>query len=222
MSGIAAAQVQDTQARIIDAATERFRHFGYGKTTMAEIARDCGMSAGNLYRFFESKSDIGAAVGQSWFAAAQEVARRAVAERSAPAAARLESFTLAICRFTLEACRDKPRIQEMVDFICLERRDILDAHIAAMQAIVIEILEDGNASGELAVDDVETTAHTFRLACITFDYPPLLTMADEAVLEADARAVVRLLVSGMEPRNVATGLKSPSPKRGDGPTEPAR
>ena len=41
--------------RIIHAAKCRFSHFGYGKTTMAEVAGDCAMSPGNLYRFFPGK-----------------------------------------------------------------------------------------------------------------------------------------------------------------------
>jgi len=46
--------------RILEAAAQRFTQFGYNKTTMAEVAQDCGMSAANLYRYFENKLDIGA------------------------------------------------------------------------------------------------------------------------------------------------------------------
>src|SRR5947199_8852886 len=49
--------------KIIEAAKCRFSHFGYGKTTMAEVAGDCEMSPGNLYRFFPGKLDIAEAIG---------------------------------------------------------------------------------------------------------------------------------------------------------------
>ncbi len=42
----------------MEAAKKRFSHFGYAKTTMAEVASDCSMSPGNLYRFFPGKLDI--------------------------------------------------------------------------------------------------------------------------------------------------------------------
>ncbi|GAV21360.1 bacterial regulatory proteins, TetR family [Mariprofundus micogutta] len=42
---------QSEKERIVAAARQRFSHYGYGKTTMAEIASDCQMSVGNLYRF---------------------------------------------------------------------------------------------------------------------------------------------------------------------------
>ena len=35
----------DVRGHILDCAEERFRGFGYGKTPMAEIAGDAGMSA---------------------------------------------------------------------------------------------------------------------------------------------------------------------------------
>ena len=53
---------EEIQQRILHAAEERFQQYGYNKTTMAEIARDCDMSAANLYRYFENKLAIGAAL----------------------------------------------------------------------------------------------------------------------------------------------------------------
>ena len=39
---------------ILNKAFSRFGRYGFGKTTMAEIAKDCEMSPGNLYRYFKS------------------------------------------------------------------------------------------------------------------------------------------------------------------------
>ena len=50
--------LDETAKQILDAASRRFLHYGYGKTTMSEIAQDCNMSTGNLYRYFPSKLDI--------------------------------------------------------------------------------------------------------------------------------------------------------------------
>src|ERR1700677_674457 len=59
---MAMAEKDSVRAQIVDAAKKRFSHFGYAKTTMAEIATDCGMSPGNLYRFFPGKLDIAEAI----------------------------------------------------------------------------------------------------------------------------------------------------------------
>ena len=50
--------------KIIDAAVERFLHYGYPKTTIAELAGDCAMSPGNIYRFFKGKIDIAAEIAR--------------------------------------------------------------------------------------------------------------------------------------------------------------
>mgnify|MGYP006198667153 CR=1 FL=1 len=43
---------------VLEAVADSVRDVGVRRTTMAEIAADCGMSAGNIYRFFPSKIDI--------------------------------------------------------------------------------------------------------------------------------------------------------------------
>ena len=44
---------EEIRTQILDAAEARFRTYGFGKTTMAEIASDIDMSTANLYRYFE-------------------------------------------------------------------------------------------------------------------------------------------------------------------------
>jgi AcrR family transcriptional regulator len=41
--------------RIVEVAHARFSHFGYGKTTIADIAEDLGVSSAYVYKFFASK-----------------------------------------------------------------------------------------------------------------------------------------------------------------------
>ncbi len=52
-------QVPDQRrTRILDAAERCFALGGFHRTTMADIAREAGMSAGNLYRYFLSKDAV--------------------------------------------------------------------------------------------------------------------------------------------------------------------
>lgn len=45
--------------QIVEAATEYFSHYGYEKTTVAELARAVGFSKAYIYKFFQSKQEIG-------------------------------------------------------------------------------------------------------------------------------------------------------------------
>lgn len=47
-----------TREEIIHAAERLFEHFGYGKTTVDEIAREAGIGKGTIYLQFQSKEDI--------------------------------------------------------------------------------------------------------------------------------------------------------------------
>src|SRR3982750_3995477 len=48
--------------KILEAAYERFLHYGYSKTTMNEIAGDLSMSKALLYYYFPDKSELYMAV----------------------------------------------------------------------------------------------------------------------------------------------------------------
>lgn len=187
----------EVRAHIMNAASERFRHYGYGKTTMAEIARDCSMSAGNLYRYFESKSDIGAAVCACWFRNLEETAENSIARDDLKPAEKLEAYVLAVCRSTLDSCLETPHIREMVDFLTQEQLDLLNDHTRIMAAIVQRIIEEGVRQGDFAEQDTEQAARTFQIAIVHFKYPPLLSMCDWEMLETEAKAVVAMLVRGL-------------------------
>jgi AcrR family transcriptional regulator len=47
---------------IIAAAKEHFSLYGYGKTTVSDLAKAIGFSKGYIYKFFESKQAIGEAI----------------------------------------------------------------------------------------------------------------------------------------------------------------
>ena len=57
---------EEISTQILDAAEARFRTYGFGKTTMAEIASDIDMSTANLYRYFENNErDISVMIKQT-------------------------------------------------------------------------------------------------------------------------------------------------------------
>lgn len=46
---------QENVARILEAAERLFRHYGYAKTNVADIARELDMSPANIYRFLRRR-----------------------------------------------------------------------------------------------------------------------------------------------------------------------
>jgi TetR/AcrR family transcriptional regulator, repressor for uid operon len=52
------APAPDRKSRILDAAERCFVRMGFHRATMQDVARECAMSPGNLYRYFASKDDL--------------------------------------------------------------------------------------------------------------------------------------------------------------------
>ena len=80
------AQVKKPQARtaILDAALRLFRRQSYHATTLAQIAREAGMSSANLYVYFNSKLDILYAVYEPWMRARLNLLQKKVKRVDVP------------------------------------------------------------------------------------------------------------------------------------------
>lgn len=189
---------EETRARILDAAEARFRTYGFGKTTMAEIAADVQMSAANLYRFFENKLDIGAALAQRCFAEREKVLVEVVKNEKLGAAQKLEQFVLAVLRHTHGQFSAEPKINELVETIITQRQDLVQNKIESDQKLVMEILCQGQQSGEFVIDDLTNTAEAVRNATVKFCMPLFMCMYPLDEFERMAKQVVKLLLKGLE------------------------
>lgn len=184
----------DIKTQILDAALERFTRYGFGKTTMAEIARDCGMSAGNLYRYFENKTEIGAACARRCMGEAEAEVRKVLKIPGLSSAERLEAFILNKLCYMHQRFGEHPALLELVLHIFENRYDLVQAHLEKLQSMMGEILAVGNRSGEFSVDDILSTARAILLANFKFISPRNMAGYSLDTLQGEAREVVRLLV----------------------------
>ncbi|HJW40018.1 MAG TPA: helix-turn-helix domain-containing protein, partial [Rhizomicrobium sp.] len=106
---------------IVDAAKKRFSHFGYSKTTMAEVASDCAMSPGNLYRFFPGKLDIAEAIATEDYSRHLEHLRKLAVQPGKNARDRLHDLLFEELRRTYHKLERDPRAFEMARVISQER-----------------------------------------------------------------------------------------------------
>jgi AcrR family transcriptional regulator len=187
-------------ATILAAAMRRFEQFGYSKTTMAEIAADCDMSAANIYRYFENKLEIGAQLARRCLAE-ECAALKEVIESDTSASARLEGFLLANLRYTYQRWSEQPRINELVEAIARERTDVVQDHIQFKQELITRLIEAGNRNGEFAAVDPVRTAEAILVAGTVFDVPLFMHMHPLGKFEAMARNVAELILRGLAARN---------------------
>lgn len=191
---------EEVRQQILAAAEERFRHYGYRKTTMAELARDVGMSAANLYRYFENKEDIAAAFAQRCMGERDEVLREVVRRPGLNAQQRLEEFFLSALRHSHDLACDQPQVSELVETVASQRQEVVHRKLEVAISMLAEILAEGNRTGEFDVQDVVATGETVYSSMVVFVTPIFMRLYPLEELERRARNVVRLLIKGLEKR----------------------
>jgi len=189
----------EVKQQIIDVADTRFRRYGFGKTTMAEIAKDCRMSAANVYRYFENKEELGVEIALRCLHNKEKVGHAVLQRKGLSAGERLKIFFLEILHYTYELCENDPHLFELVSFISAEHPDVVRRHQESLRSFVAEILAEGNRTGEFQVSDIVSCAATILFATVHFYYPPLVMIKNHnrIDLEAAESEVIALLIRGL-------------------------
>jgi len=182
--------------RILDAAEARFADYGYTKTTMAEIAADCGMSVGNLYRHFKNKEAI-ALTGMRRLLQAKLDAGIAAAEKEADALHALEAFLLTRLRIAHAHYAGTRHLFDMMALVNAGHRDVLLDYERQVIAALAKILDRGVAQGRFHSLDATQTAYDIHQATLRYNNPVNLRFNDLSVLEADLTRLVALFYRGL-------------------------
>lgn len=193
------AAADDSRDRIMSSAEALFRRFGFGKTTVAEIARDAGMSSANVYRFFDSKLDIVAAIAEMWLAEMEGYARR-IAVRKDSARDRLRAYASEIYDRTVERYLDEETIHDMCQMVISEQWPIVQGHIDRMREILTLIIADGVENGEFAPCDPAETAGTIKNMLIKFHHPTIVAQCQFEPLPAQLNAVCDMILKSLTAR----------------------
>jgi len=184
---------------ILDKAFARFGHYGFGKTTMAEIAKDCDMSAGNLYRYFENKKEIGAGCARRCMQQKLELIREIVRNNKLSPDGKLKRFALDVLDYMHQQFSDQPALMELVDFISRERWDIVQQYMEQERSLLSEILSEGNRSGVYKVTDVIETSKWIQSSLTKFIAPRYMDAFSLEELQREATGVTALLNQGLKP-----------------------
>lgn len=148
-------KIQDLQpdgppAGIVAAARSRFQQFGYAKTSMQEIAAACGMSAANLYRFYDGKIAIGSAVAAGEQAELFAACDAAVAAAPLDVTARLIALFHALIDSHQRRLKQHPLLFELGLIVAREIPGTRRAFLDEVERRIVSILA---AAGTGETDD---------------------------------------------------------------------
>ena len=189
-----------TRERILAAAGARFMHYGYQKTTMAEIARDLDMSTGNLYRFFPSKLDIAEAIALFHEKDEDALLERLTENLEDPVEA-YRNFCRTVLEETFRVIAESRKVFEIAQAISSERPQFANRRLATERIFIARILQAGIEKGQFApVDDIAFTAEMLQCATMKFRYPQLSNCFNLAMLRRELEGVLDLLFVGLRAR----------------------
>jgi AcrR family transcriptional regulator len=201
-----------TRDRILHAAMTRIKHYGYGKTTMAEIAADCAMSPGNIYRFFEAKIDIAEAMARKHYA--EHHARMSAVGRRKDMAVdkRLHEMLARKMRDNYQMFEENAKILEVAEVLSRERPLFLNELIAMERVVITAIIKEGMDTGLFMPSDPEFAAEMVQSATIKFSLPQLFSHLTLPKLEREFEGVMQLLLSGLYARGPADAVAAARPR----------
>ena len=189
----------DTRTRILETADRLFRHYGYDKTTVADLARELGRSPANVYRFFASKSQIVEAIATLMF---EERHRHNLTILAAPGAPieRLRRLLIENHRISLETLVGDRKVHDIVEVAMQEQWPSIETHLAQFADVIEALIREGVASGELVVSDTRRAAVCVRQSFVSMIHPTLIVHCADDRERAGPEELADFVISALRRR----------------------
>lgn len=187
--------------QIIQAADEHFRHFGYTKTTVTDLAKAVGVSSAYIYRFFESKQAIGEAICSMTLGKIHAILRQIASDSKLSHSQRLQGIFEAIVREGLMVFFQERRLHEIVSVSVSEQWQSTRQHVTVIREILTGLIAGGRDTGEFEnATDLEGTSRAIVETLMPFAHPTLLEQKGPDELYQNSRLVADLVLRSLTKR----------------------
>jgi AcrR family transcriptional regulator len=196
-------QTRDKRQIILDIASRIFSHYGYGKTSLDDIATEAGVAKGTIYYYFPSKEDL--------FMAIVELKAEAFVRELHETIRATKTFEAKLRTLVLlpvrHMCEKMPMLIEGIKNIPFSSRDRFLEFRQKHRAITItelqEIIDLGKSEGKIAEE--MSTPNLARVICEWFlmgsdsievhDFGRLLVQVEE-----DYEIIINMILYGIVKR----------------------
>lgn len=164
---------------------------------MKELAQDCGMSVANLYRYYDGKLALGAAVAAGEQAALFEACDRAIATVQENVTAKLIALFHALIDGTRRQIKSAPLLFELGMAVAREQPEHRQRILQETEARIVAILAAGEGASASMRADAEVAGQLILLACAPFVLPWMLRTQPFGNPRPQVEPLVTYLVSGL-------------------------
>jgi len=193
--------------RIVESAAQRFRHYGIGKTTMAEIAQDAGVAVGTLYLHFKDKDDLVVACAEK-FAGRHREECAAILASAQPVDKKLRRYIVGRFHQSEETRTSSRHAAEITRAVLRVKPDRILEEGEMMRATVTQLLREGVEKRQFRIADIDRDALVF-LYSISYFFPNALTTPAIVPTEADLRLVIDWFLKTWQSQSKGARTKRP-------------
>lgn len=133
--------------QVVEAAMEHFKHFGYDKTTVSDLAKAIGFSKAYIYKFFDSKQAIGEVICASRLAMIMAIVDSAI-EGAPSASEKLRRLFGSLIDASSDLFFHDRKLYDIAAVASRERWPTAVAHDLRVRQLIQHILLEGREAGE--------------------------------------------------------------------------
>ncbi len=186
----------DVADRIVRGAERLFRRIGFAKTTVADIAREAGISTAYVYRFYPSKLSICQAVCSGLMQRLTDVLWQEVGSTLEPDR-KVRRIYVRLMEEAIRLQAEGERLTEMVAASMAENWDSVDAFRATLLAVAENVIRQGVDEGMFDVPEIDSAARGMAATLLLCSHPVLVQEAlSEDPIER-AQSIAALVVGGL-------------------------
>ncbi|MFD7431879.1 TetR family transcriptional regulator [Streptomyces sp. NPDC059818] len=185
-----------TPERILEATEDVLRRYGPAKATVVDVARALGVSHGSVYRHFRTKAALREAVTGRWLTRTELALTEILRASAQPAPERLRQWLEALFEAKRHKAGDDPELFATYEVLTGEST-VVEEHVRELVGQLREMIEEGVADGQFAVDDPAAAAQAVFDATARFHDPAYAAEWRKPAIAAEFTAVSDLLLRGL-------------------------
>jgi len=175
----------DIRDQIVAAANEHFSQYGYGKTTVSDLAKAIGFSKAYIYKFFDSKQAIGEAICANCLSKIVAAVEAAIQEEGLSATERFRRLVKTVIATGVDLFFNERKLYDIAAFSASERWPSSQIYNEQIKSFVLQIVREGRELGEFErKTPLDETVEAIHLALRPFVNPLLLQYNLDFVEEA--------------------------------------
>ncbi|MCP2072614.1 UNVERIFIED_ORG: AcrR family transcriptional regulator [Pseudomonas lini] len=175
----------DIRDQIVAAANEHFSQYGYGKTTVSDLAKAIGFSKAYIYKFFDSKQAIGEAICTRCLAEIVAAVELAISEEGLSPTERFRRLVKTLVTTGVNLFFNDRKLYDIAAFSASERWPSSQVYNARIKSFVLQIVREGRELGEFErKTPLDETVDAIHLALRPFVNPLLLQYSLDVIEEA--------------------------------------